>query len=335
MENKNQICPCCMEVHTPKLEEFSTTITFKGVPVTYMTQCYYCEAADESYMTEKQLTQDDIALKNAYRKHMGLLTADDIVGIRRKYGISQSDLCAILGWGEKTITRYESHQVQDKAHDMILRKVDEDPAWVIELLQSADGLSPNAREKYLQNAYVIMERSPDLYLQKSIYAKYSRFEGDDLAHGNTRLSLGKVADTICYIADFTKNLYKVKLMKMLFYADFLSFKRRGYAITGLVYQACQMGALPIAHNLIIDLDGVKYEEKEIRGYTAYQFVPGGNNQYRFLSDDDKKILDDVIGKFGTWSKDRIVKFMHEEEAYLNTPANEVISFQYANALHIE
>lgn len=28
----------------------------------------------------------------------------------------------LLGWGGKTITRYESHQVQDKAHDTILKK---------------------------------------------------------------------------------------------------------------------------------------------------------------------------------------------------------------------
>jgi len=35
-------------------------------------------------------------------------------------GISQSDLCLLLGWGGKTITRYESHQVQDIAHDTIL-----------------------------------------------------------------------------------------------------------------------------------------------------------------------------------------------------------------------
>lgn len=51
----------------------------------------------------------------------------EIGTIRSKYGISQTDLSTILGWGGKTITRYESHQVQDAAHDFILRKIDDDP----------------------------------------------------------------------------------------------------------------------------------------------------------------------------------------------------------------
>lgn len=33
----------------------------------------------------------------------------------------------MLGWGSKTITRYESHQVQDRAHDTILKKISHDP----------------------------------------------------------------------------------------------------------------------------------------------------------------------------------------------------------------
>lgn len=42
-------------------------------------------------------------------------------------------------WGGagKTITRYESHQVQDKAHDTILKKIDQDPEWFLSLLNDA------------------------------------------------------------------------------------------------------------------------------------------------------------------------------------------------------
>lgn len=76
-------------------------------------------------------------MKNTYRKKEGFLTSSDIRNIREKYGISQSDLCMLLGWGGKTITRYESHQVQDKAHDTILKKIDQDPEWFLSLLNDA------------------------------------------------------------------------------------------------------------------------------------------------------------------------------------------------------
>ena len=97
--------------------------TFKNSKLEYEALYWYCDATDELYMDERQMKENDICLKDAYRKKEGLLTSDQIRDIRAKYGISQGDLCLLLGWGGKTITRYESHQVQDKAHDTILKKL--------------------------------------------------------------------------------------------------------------------------------------------------------------------------------------------------------------------
>lgn len=82
-----------------------------------------------------------------------------------------------------------------------------------------------------------------------------------------------VVDVIRYFSNSANvtNLYKVKLMKLMWYADFLAYKLRGYAITGLVYQALPMGAVPIGHDSIIDLKGVNYEEIDMGDGTAYRF----------------------------------------------------------------
>ena len=37
--------------------------------------------------------------------------------------LNATNLCMLLDWGGKTITRYESHHVQDKAHGTILKKL--------------------------------------------------------------------------------------------------------------------------------------------------------------------------------------------------------------------
>ncbi len=91
------------------------------------------------------MQDNDIKLKDAYRKKEDLLTSAQIGEIRAKYGISQSDLCLLLGWGGKTITRYESHQVQDRAHDTILKKIDQDPEWFLSLL---NGAKENLSQRY-------------------------------------------------------------------------------------------------------------------------------------------------------------------------------------------
>ncbi len=72
-------------------------------------------------------------------KKVGLLTSNEIISLREKYGVSQKDLSEILDWGKATITSYENHQVQDRAHDDILRKIDPDPEWFIEMLKRAKG----------------------------------------------------------------------------------------------------------------------------------------------------------------------------------------------------
>lgn len=58
--------------------------------------------------------------RNSYRRAHDLLTSDQIVAIRELYGLSQVDLAKLLGWGEATISRYESKAIQDEAYDTML-----------------------------------------------------------------------------------------------------------------------------------------------------------------------------------------------------------------------
>lgn len=243
----------------------------------------------------------------------------------------------MLGWGGKTITRYESHQVQDKAHNTILKKIDQDPEWFLTLLDDAKrDLSESAYEKYLNKATSLYEEDQDLYLKKAIKASYVKFQGNTSAQGNTKLSLDKVVDVIRYLAASQKvtNLYKVKLMKLMWYADALSYKKRGFAITGLVYQALPMGAVPVGHNSIIDLKDVPCEEVDMGETNAYHFSLKGEQKFSALSGEDIKILDVVIEKLGRISKNEIVSFMHKEQAYERTSPRDIISFEYAKQLRI-
>ena len=238
IKSEKRICPCCMEEHVVKTVLIMDQATFKNSTVNYEASYFFCELTKELYMDEQQMQDNDIRLKDAYRKKEGLLTSAQIGEIRAKYGISQSDLCLLLGWGGKTITRYESHQVQDKAHDTILKKIDQDPEWFLSLLNGAKAnLSAESYQKYLAAATSLYEEDRDAYLRKAIEASYAKFQGNQMFHGNTDLSLDKVVEVIRYFASSIKvtSLYKVKLMKLIWYADALSYKRRGFAITGLIY----------------------------------------------------------------------------------------------------
>lgn len=336
IRKERKLCLCCMEEHEVSYVRLKEKNVFKGQELEYDVIYEYCDEADEYVSSDSMISINDISLKNAYREKVGLLTSKEIEAIRQKYGISQSDLAILLGWGEKTITRYESHQVQDNAHDTILRKIDEDPEWYISLLKKSETrFSASTYSKYLEAAKQLYETKQDEYLRKTIQAKYVKYESFSECCGNTKLNLDKVVEAIRYFANSKiKALYKVKLMKMLWYADALSYKRHGHSMTGMVYKALPMGAVPLQYDLIIDLKGVTYEEVDFAEGSGYHFIGTSNKEYTHLSEEDKNVLDKIIEVFKDASKESIVESMHQEAAYIETASNDIIQYKYALQLSL-
>ena len=253
VSQEKRLCVCCMEEHEVQTVCVNEETTYKDISIKYEATYYYCDRAQEFYADESQMRKNSVALRDAYRKEQRLLTSKDIIAIRKKYGISQGDFCILLGWGGKTITRYESTQIQDKAHDTILKKIDNDPVWFLELLDdSRKMISTELYLKYYNAAMGLHEKRQKFYLQDTFSAKYASISKRPIFQGNTTLQLDKIVDMIRYFAmsEYVTNLYKVKLMKLMWYADNLSYKKRGKAISGLAYQALPMGAVPIGHDLI-------------------------------------------------------------------------------------
>lgn len=334
---RDMMCPCCMEEHEVQMIEVREQNIFKQIKVEYPARFFYCKKADEYYADETMLQENDISMKNAYRREMGLLTSDEISAIREKYKISQGDLCYLLGWGGKTITRYEGHQVQDAAHDIILRKLSDDPEWFLSLLETSRKTMPDKLYmKYHERAISLLGNEEDVYLRKAILAKYARFCGDISYHGNVHLSLDVVVDVIRYFSNATEmmNLYKEKLMKILWYSDALSYKRREHAITGLIYQALSVGAVPLAYDFIVDLRGVEYEEVDREEGIGYQFKSTADKEYRFLTKEDTAILDEIVHIFGKSDKAVMTNAMHKEQAYIETAPRDFISFEHVKELSI-
>lgn len=334
---ERKFCTICMTEHDVQRVIVEDNNIFKGVAVTYPSECYYCENEDEYYEEDEMINKNGLALRNAYRKKMGLLTTDQIAAIRSKYGITQSDLCTVLGWGEKTITRYEGFQVQDAAHDSILRELDSDPSWYISLLdQAKNKLSDASYKKYSAIARKIYAENTDIYIKRTVYSRYARLMENPEFTGNTGLSLDKAVDVIRYISDAgVSALYKVKMMKMLWYSDALSYKRYTRSITGMVYVSMQMGAVPVAYDMIIKLSGVNIKETEYGDYTKCQFLPSENREYTLLTDEDKSVLDAVIDRFRRSTKDEIVNAMHKETAFIETAPNDIIQYKYAKDLSLD
>ena len=46
---KRMLCPCCMEEHDVQRIATVESNVFKGIPIEYNAEYYYCDQADEAY----------------------------------------------------------------------------------------------------------------------------------------------------------------------------------------------------------------------------------------------------------------------------------------------
>ena len=195
-----KFCLSCMESHEVQRVETRERNMFKDVEFEYIEISDYCEKTDELIQDEDMIRLNTIAFKDAYKKKIGLLSSEEIVSIRNMYGFSQSDLSKILGWGEKTITRYESFQVQDSAHNDLLIRVGEDPKWLLgKLDESREVLSGKAYKKYKTAAVEAFREKGNSYIIDAIESEYISV-GEEASGYGCKPDIKKVVAVINYIA---------------------------------------------------------------------------------------------------------------------------------------
>ena len=174
LRKEKKLCLSCMQEHPIDIVKVEEHEMFRGVKVRFHSIYEYCPYTDEYSETEEMIRANGLAVKDAYRKELSLLTSDEIKKKREKYCISQKDFSEVLNWGAATITRYENHQIQDRAHDDILRKINEDPSWFIEMLKRAEGkISPKKYAEYLKNALRHIRKDKNPYSNIRINNKVS------------------------------------------------------------------------------------------------------------------------------------------------------------------
>lgn len=330
-------CPLCDKVHEIEERTHIAKTIIKGEEVNYEETYYFCQNSDEDeneFVTGKMENDNLLNARNAYRKAHGLLTSDQIVAIRDMYGLSQVDLAKLLGWGEATISRYESKAIQDEAYDNMLRIIKENSLAALELLQkNADKFTKLKRIGIKQKIMESLDSSGREFLSRqSLESEYVNYQELCDANGNTLLNIDKIEAVISYFAKRVDNLFKVKLMKMLWYADSLFFKKNDKTITGLVYCHDEMGALPVGHYKIGGLENVRMQEEEGFEMTRFHFLVNEEIDENILSNEEREVLDVVIRKFGTFKSQEIVEYMHDEIAYTGTKDKEVIPFSLSKMI---
>ena len=128
---KSYYCYGCNGMTKTKIVEKDQTLNVKGKDITLRVQVRVCSVCGEEILDEEL---DEKTLKMFYKEYRNLenlLLPEEIKSIRQKYNLSQTSFAKLLGFGEKTINRYENGAIQDVCHDNLIRLMDSMDSFIL------------------------------------------------------------------------------------------------------------------------------------------------------------------------------------------------------------
>ena len=325
----NYCVKCGKEVETKIIEKKERFVIY-GEPIDIDTHVLICDNCGNELFDEKL---DEESLQKAYETYRNIhmfLHPKEIKEIREQYGLSQRGFAKLLNWGDKTIFRYENGSLQDKVHDSFLKLL-RDPENMKKYLEENElTISKKMKDRVLERITQGSDLNPiadqSESFSPSIYTGYKMFDYE------------KYCAMIRFFVDRNKNMLKVKLLKLMNYADMLFFAENGVSISGSRYIHFQYGPVPENYNTLFERmvsDGYLIIEEELVGeYTGYHFSPGKNKIESVLSDEEKTLLDKVDRKFKNFGSSEITEYSHREEGYIKTEMNDYISYSFAENIEL-
>ena len=147
MLKDKDMCPVCDKgiVNSEIVDE---VINYKGEQYTQKgLKIYKCEFCKEEFVDNDSSDSHEKEVRDFHRRVDGLLTSDEIRGIRGMLGLTQKKFSKILGVGANAFQKYEKGTVtQSKGMDISLRFIRKHPVKAMAIIDP-DFIVPIKKEK--------------------------------------------------------------------------------------------------------------------------------------------------------------------------------------------
>lgn len=154
-------------------------------------------------------------------------------------------------------------------------------------------------------------------------------------NGFRQFSAEKLGAMTAYFAEHGKDIYKTKLNKLLFYADFVNFYKFEQGISGAAYLRLPYGPVPDNVEEILkecEAAGTIRIEKKAGQEKNTFLIRKSKNTSKVkdnLTPNEIETLDWVLENYGELTTAEIVDLSHREKAYRFTRPSEEIAYEYA------
>lgn len=281
--------------------------------------CIYISFRDDETGEAFTTTESDSVwynqVTNQYRERHGIPYLDEIIALRERYGLSAAKMSLILGFGTNQYRIYEDGEVPSESNGKMIRTA-ANPKVFLDLVRgSRHLLSEREYDKLCSRIEEIIAQSNEYREEQYTLRRLYRTERG-LANGFAPQSSLRLRNLLLYLLGRMGDTFQTKMNKVLFYIDFLSYRERGMAISGLAYKAIDFGPVPQRWDRVyssfdeVDLVPCIVHEQESVALTARAAA-----DMSAFTDVERNIIDAVCNQLGTLSAHDISQLSHKEPAW--------------------
>lgn len=302
---------------------YNHNYNIKGKNISFIAKRRFCQKCNTLVY---DAILDDEASKTAieiFNKNYGI-TKDEIISLRNKYNLSQELFSKIIGCAKKTLISYEKGtSIPNDSYFILLKSLMVKPETIITFID-ANKEHFTSKEIDKINSKIDMNILSDT-TSPNEYNGYSKTVKE------------KISNVILFFAK--SSILKTKLLKEMFYADFLYYKNFGKSITGLEYAKLPFGPVPDQYEQILCNEVadniIDYVVSYNGDYECHNISSKKEFNSNLFNQDELMILEIIKNKFKDFSSRDIEDYSHKEEAYIKTNLYDKISYEYAFDINIE
>lgn len=302
---------------------------FRKEEYEYTYICYKCVDTEETFTTTQMDVVNTAQIYNGYRNRHGIPFPDEIKDIRSRYELSASKMSKILGFGDNQYRLYENGEMPSLANGRVLKAI-QSPRTFETFVDAAKGVLSDEEhlklkkrlEEYEEKAFM------DGFFCNLIYGDGAR----NKYNGYAMLSISRLKNVVLFFIEKFNGVFVTQMNKLLFYADFLSYRESGQAMTGLTFKAIQYGPVPNrwdkVYALLDDIYQIEVEGKN--GNIGNKLVSDISCDLSSFTNEQMEVLEKVYTTFKNDSSVSISQKSHDELAWIdNNELHSFIDFKYA------
>ena len=328
------------------LRQETDTQLFRKEEFTYVYHCYECEVTKERFTTPELDNLNTSQIYNQYREKHQSMFPEQIAQLRQRYDLTAARMALLLDFGPNQYSNYESGEMPSASNAKLLRLAS-DPVTFLTIVRSKkDELRANEYEKLrrLLDTLIDEAQTPQRVGGLAVVPVAQLAPDPDQYTGYVLPDSEKFAELVLFFFQRLDNLFKVKLLKLLFYCDFQHYRLTAHAITGQRYRAIQHGPVPQEYGQRLQemvekgLLSAGFHDSMVHstdGSPVLVYKATREANMGIFSASEREVIEQVYEKLGRKTRIELENLSHTETAWQENKArNGRISYQeYAYDLH--